>query len=80
MQVALQIDAPFILYYLLDKIRIATLNWGLEGDFVAKSIVEKLNLKKYKKKAVLHLPEGADYFHELKDYHTIQSLVKTSMT
>lgn len=35
---------------------------------MAKSIVEKLNLKKYKKKAVLHLPLGADYFQELTDY------------
>lgn len=37
---------------------------------MAKTIVEKLNLDKYKKKAVLYLPEGAAYFHELTDYDT----------
>ncbi|MED3571104.1 YdeI/OmpD-associated family protein [Cytobacillus praedii] len=35
---------------------------------VAKTIVEKLNLQKYQKAAVLNLPEGADYLAELADY------------
>jgi uncharacterized protein YdeI (YjbR/CyaY-like superfamily) len=35
-----------------------------------KTIVEKLNLQKYKKVAVLHLPDGADYLAELADYDT----------
>ena len=35
---------------------------------MAKTIVEKLNLKKYKKAAVLGLPEGADYLTELSNY------------
>jgi len=35
---------------------------------MAKSIVEKLNLNKFKKKVILHLPDGADYFAELEDY------------
>ena len=37
---------------------------------MAKTIVEKLNLQKYKKVAVLHLPDGADYLAELSDYDT----------
>ncbi|CAH0344928.1 hypothetical protein BCI9360_01202 [Bacillus sp. CECT 9360] len=37
---------------------------------MAKTIVEKLNLKKYKKVAVLHLPEGENYLAELADYDT----------
>ncbi|WNS75777.1 YdeI/OmpD-associated family protein [Bacillus sp. DTU_2020_1000418_1_SI_GHA_SEK_038] len=37
---------------------------------MAKTIVEKLNLTKYKKAAVLGMPEGADYLTELKDYDT----------
>jgi hypothetical protein len=37
---------------------------------MAKTIVEKLNLQKYKKVAVLNLPDGADYFAELSDYDT----------
>lgn len=37
---------------------------------MAKTIVEKLNLQKYKKVAVLHLPDGADYLAELTDYDT----------
>ncbi|MDQ0246134.1 hypothetical protein J2S09_003721 [Bacillus fengqiuensis] len=37
---------------------------------MAKTIVEKLNLQKYKKAAVLHLPDGADYFADLADYDT----------
>jgi hypothetical protein len=37
---------------------------------MAKTIVEKLNLQKYKKAAVLHLPDGADYLSELADYDT----------
>ncbi|RFU68094.1 hypothetical protein D0463_06060 [Bacillus sp. V59.32b] len=37
---------------------------------MAKTIVEKLNLQKYKKIAVLDLPDGADYLSELADYHT----------
>ncbi|HWL26881.1 MAG TPA: YdeI/OmpD-associated family protein [Ureibacillus sp.] len=36
-----------------------------------KTIVEKLNLQKYKSVAILNLPEGADYFHLLTDYTTI---------
>jgi hypothetical protein len=35
---------------------------------VAKSIVEKLNLHKYKKVAIIELPDGTDYFSELEDY------------
>lgn len=35
-----------------------------------KSIVEKLNLHKYKKVAVLNQPEGANYFADLEDYDT----------
>jgi hypothetical protein len=38
------------------------------GDQMAKSIAEKLNLQKYKKKAVLNLPAGADYFADLAEY------------
>ncbi|MCO0600540.1 YdeI/OmpD-associated family protein [Peribacillus butanolivorans] len=37
---------------------------------MAKTIVEKLNLQKYKKVAVLHLPDGADYLAELAEYDT----------
>ncbi|MEH7123561.1 YdeI/OmpD-associated family protein [Bacillus sp. JJ1773] len=37
---------------------------------LAKSIVEKLNLTKYKKAAVLGMPEGTDYLAELTDYDT----------
>lgn len=37
---------------------------------MAKTIVEKLNLQKYKKAAVLNLPDGADYMEGLKDYDT----------
>lgn len=37
---------------------------------MAKTIVEKLNLQKYKKVAVLNLPDGADYLAELADYDT----------
>ncbi|WP_040346221.1 YdeI/OmpD-associated family protein [Neobacillus bataviensis] len=37
---------------------------------MAKTIVEKLNLQKYKKTAVLNLPKGADYVAELADYDT----------
>ncbi|WNS77835.1 YdeI/OmpD-associated family protein [Domibacillus sp. DTU_2020_1001157_1_SI_ALB_TIR_016] len=33
-----------------------------------KTIVEKLNLKKYEKAAVLNLPDGADYLTELHNY------------
>jgi len=40
---------------------------------MAKSIVEKLNLNKFKKKVILHLPDGADYFAELEDYETVVS-------
>lgn len=35
-----------------------------------KTIVEKLSLQKYKKVAVLHLPDGADYLAGLVDYDT----------
>lgn len=37
---------------------------------MAKTIVEKLNLQKYRKVAVLHLPDGADYLAGLVDYDT----------
>ena len=37
---------------------------------MTKTIVEKLNLKKFDKVAVLHLPDGADYLAELDDYDT----------
>ncbi|WHY85557.1 YdeI/OmpD-associated family protein [Neobacillus novalis] len=37
---------------------------------MAKTVVEKLNLQKYKKIAVLNLPDGADYLAELSDYDT----------
>lgn len=37
---------------------------------MAKTIVEKLNLQKYKKVAVLDLPDGTDYLAELADYDT----------
>lgn len=37
---------------------------------MAKTIVEKLNLQKYKKAAVLHLPDGADYLAALENYDT----------
>ncbi|WP_078410144.1 YdeI/OmpD-associated family protein [Priestia abyssalis] len=37
---------------------------------MAKTIVEKLNLQKYKKAAVLNLPDGTDYFADLTDYDT----------
>lgn len=35
---------------------------------MAKTIVEKLNLQKYEKAAVLNVPEGADYLADLEDY------------
>ncbi|RCX21760.1 uncharacterized protein YdeI (YjbR/CyaY-like superfamily) [Fontibacillus phaseoli] len=35
---------------------------------MTKSIVEKLNLRKYKKVAVLNMPSGADYLAELPSY------------
>lgn len=38
------------------------------GVIMAKTVVEKLNLNKYNKAAVLNLPDGADYFADLKDY------------
>lgn len=38
--------------------------------YMTKTIVEKLNLQKYKKAALLHVPEHADYFNELTDYDT----------
>lgn len=37
---------------------------------MSKTIVEKLNLNKYKKAAVLHMPEGADYMAGLAHYDT----------
>ncbi|MFJ5714058.1 YdeI/OmpD-associated family protein [Neobacillus sp. NPDC093127] len=37
---------------------------------MAKTVVEKLNLQKYKKIAVLNVPDGADYLAELADYDT----------
>lgn len=37
---------------------------------LTKTIVEKLNLKKYEKVAVLHLPDGADYLNGLVDFDT----------
>ncbi|RFU67317.1 hypothetical protein D0469_15605 [Peribacillus saganii] len=37
---------------------------------MVKTIVEKLNLKKYKKTAVLNLPKGASYLEELTEYDT----------
>lgn len=37
---------------------------------MAKTIVEKLSLQKYKKVAVLNLPDGADYFTELAEFDT----------
>lgn len=35
---------------------------------MAKTIVEKLNLQKYEKAAILYLPEGADYLADLAHY------------
>lgn len=35
---------------------------------MAKTIIEKLNLQKYKKAAVLNVPEGSDYLAELEGY------------
>lgn len=37
---------------------------------MAKTIVKKLNLQKYKKAAVVNLPDGADYFEGLEEYDT----------
>ncbi|UHA75455.1 YdeI/OmpD-associated family protein [Paenibacillus sp. 481] len=37
---------------------------------MSKSIVEKLNLQKYKQVAILNQPDGNDYFAELTDYDT----------
>jgi hypothetical protein len=37
---------------------------------MGKTIVEKLNLQKYKRVVVLNLPEGLDYLADLKDYDT----------
>lgn len=37
---------------------------------MTKTIVEKLNLQKYQKVAVLNLPDGADYLTQLSDYDT----------
>ncbi|WP_409305901.1 YdeI/OmpD-associated family protein [Peribacillus sp. SCS-155] len=37
---------------------------------MAKTIAEKLNLQKYKKVAVLHVPDGRDYLEGLSDYDT----------
>lgn len=38
---------------------------------MAKTIVEKLNLQKYKKVAVLNIPEGVDYFAVFAHYETV---------
>ncbi len=38
------------------------------GQIMAKSIVEKLNLQKYEKAAILSVPDGADYFAGLDGY------------
>lgn len=38
---------------------------------MAKTIVEKLNLLKYKKVVVLDMPEGGDYFTDLRDYDVV---------
>ncbi|MEH7237396.1 YdeI/OmpD-associated family protein [Bacillus sp. JJ1562] len=43
---------------------------------MAKTIVEKLNLQKYNKKAVLQMPDESNYFEELTEYDT--SLVNNS--
>ncbi|MCR8844527.1 YdeI/OmpD-associated family protein [Paenibacillus sp. SC116] len=37
---------------------------------MSKTIVEKLNLQKYKQVAILNQPEGSDYFTELSGYET----------
>lgn len=37
---------------------------------MTKTIVQKLNLQKYEKVAVLHMPEGANYLVELENYDT----------
>jgi hypothetical protein len=37
---------------------------------MAKTIVEKLNLQKHGKKAVLNVPEGSDYLTGLEEYDT----------
>jgi hypothetical protein len=37
---------------------------------MTKTIIEKLNLQKYEKAAVLNVPEGADYLAELEGYDT----------
>ncbi|OZM56642.1 hypothetical protein CIB95_10480 [Lottiidibacillus patelloidae] len=37
---------------------------------MSKTIVEKLNLAKYERKAVLNTPEGRDYFAQLTEYDT----------
>jgi len=37
---------------------------------MTKTIVEKLNLKRYEKVAVLNVPEGADYLEEIANYDT----------
>jgi uncharacterized protein YdeI (YjbR/CyaY-like superfamily) len=37
---------------------------------LSKTIVEKLNLQKYKKAAVLHMPQGKSYLADLKSYDT----------
>lgn len=37
---------------------------------MTKTIVQKLNLQKYEKVAVLHMPDGANYLAELEEYDT----------
>lgn len=44
---------------------------------MVKTIVEKLNLQKYKNAAVLHFPNGANYLAELADYDTVLADDKT---
>ncbi|MEH7380382.1 YdeI/OmpD-associated family protein [Bacillus sp. JJ1533] len=37
---------------------------------MAKTIIDKLNLRKYDKKAIMHIPDGANYFEGLTDFET----------
>lgn len=42
----------------------------MKVEYMAKTIVEKLNLQKYEDVAILNLPEGEDYLTELSNYET----------
>lgn len=52
------------------KLKVEKINQDWMVNAMAKTIVEKLNLHKYERVAVLNQPAGADYLAELPDYDT----------